>query len=267
MLTGLVLSLALASLELRASAASTITTAAEFSAIRDNLAGSYILGADITLDPSYEPISGFTGTLDGANYKLTISGQTGSSGVFGDQFSGSVRNLRLNYAATMSSPLTNPVGALIGVTTGSATVESVFVEGTMTLSGTGDATITVGGVIGSATETTTLRNITSTVSIACTGGSHSIGGVVGTSSVGCAKCFFGGSISATAAEASVIGGVFGTAGGVSLTNSAMYKVSLSATSVSTSQASALGALVGNITAADFTLCECYAEFTDRKSVV
>lgn len=41
----------------------------------------------------------------------------------------------------------------------------------------------------------------------------------------------------------------------------MYKGSLSATSVSTSQASALGALVGNITAADFTLCECYAEFT------
>ncbi|EFO63838.1 CXC-rich protein [Giardia lamblia P15] len=157
MLTGLALSLVLASLELRAPAASTITTAAELSAIRNAPAGSYTLGADITLDPSYEPISGFTGTLDGANYKLIINGQTGSFGVFGGQFSGSVRNLKLSYTATVPGSLVNPVGALVSVSTGSATIESVFVEGTMTLSGVRDASVAVGGVIGSATEATTLR--------------------------------------------------------------------------------------------------------------
>lgn len=261
MLTGLVLSLALVGLRAHAQAASTITTAEEFNAIRNTPSGSYILGADIILDSSYVPIPSFTGSLDGANHKLTISGQTGSFGVFGDQFSGSVHSLKLSFTATISGPLSSPVGTLIGVSTGSATVDSVFVEGTMTLSNTGDASITVGGVIGSATETTTLRNITSEIAIACTGGSHSIGGVVGSSLVGCTECFYGGTISAGGAKASVVGGIFGTAGGVSLTNSAMYKGSLSTTSVATDQASALGALVGNITATGFTLQECYAEFT------
>lgn len=115
-----------------ASAQTQITDAAGLAAVSNDLAGSYVLAADITLSGEWTPIgtSGapFTGTFDGAGHSikgLTITGNNNGVGLFG-QVNGEVKDLRIIGANVRGN---EHVGIVAGRLLGGGIIDGVFTSG------------------------------------------------------------------------------------------------------------------------------------------
>ncbi|MBQ8818327.1 MAG: hypothetical protein IJZ83_07100 [Clostridia bacterium] len=115
----------------------------------------------------------FSGTFDGQGYtisNLTITGTTEGTGLFG-QATGILKNFNLVTANVTNTQ--HRTGIVVGKTAGELTVSNVNVcEAKLTSSSKGH----VGGLIGAATYTTTVKNCFADIEI--TAGA-SVGGVVG----------------------------------------------------------------------------------------
>lgn len=170
-----------------------ITTAAGLQAISEDPDGYYVLTGDVDANATrawnegrgFDPIEGFTGTLDGRNH--TVSGLTvdrpgaDRAGLFAGT-SGSVRNLRLTDVSIRGARQT---GGLAGHANGS--LERVSVTGAVT------GTDSVGGLVGTVgTEGAVSRSS----AVATVDGDTDVGGLVGTAA---------GSVSASAAAGRVTG--------------------------------------------------------------
>jgi len=115
-----------------ASAQTQITDEAGLVAISNDLAGSYVLAADITLSGEWSPIGSsgapFTGTFDGAGHSikgLTITGNNNGVGLFG-QVNGEVKNLRIVGANVRGN---EHVGIVAGRLLGGGVIDGVFTSG------------------------------------------------------------------------------------------------------------------------------------------
>ncbi len=132
-----------------------ITTPAQFDAIRENLTGSYKLGANITLPADYLPIENFAGTLDGANYTVTLN---------------------MNKTTAALSSLTK--FGLFGSVSAGATISNLTIAGSV--SGTQYVAGLVAYVNAAAPTTAiTISNITNRSAITCDATYKGVGGIVG----------------------------------------------------------------------------------------
>ncbi len=132
-----------------------ITTLAQFDAIRENLTGSYKLGANITLPADYLPIENFAGTLDGANYTVTLN---------------------MNKTTAALSSLTK--FGLFGSVSAGATISNLTIAGSV--SGTQYVAGLVAYVNAAAPTTAiTISNIINRAAITCDATYKGVGGIVG----------------------------------------------------------------------------------------
>ncbi len=136
-----------------------IYDAAGLQAIADNLAGNYILMADIDMTGvDWTPIgtnfsisSAFTGVFDGNLYtisNLNIDKELTSTGFFGYTTNATIKNLVIKDITVIGYSNTEYIGGLIGYKNNS-TIENVKVVGNITASGG-----TIGGLIGHAVKGT-----------------------------------------------------------------------------------------------------------------
>ena len=231
--------------------------------IRTNLAGDYVLGADIDASPTagwngvagFVPIGGagnaFTGTLDGDGH--TIAGLTVNrpganfTGLFG----------LVDGATLCDIEIANPdiagaihVAALAGVAQNS-TITNCDVTG-ITASVNGD--INVGGIVGRS-ESSTIENC---LSLATTGGEDSIGGLVGsmvyTTVSGC-SAHGGVAGERSGSQSQHIGGLVGYSYDSTITYS--HATGTVTGNIAAQGTYNVGGLVG-ISTNDSTITECYA---------
>lgn len=109
-----------------------ITDAAGLAAISNDLAGHYVLAADITLSGEWTPIGNsgapFTGTFDGNGHSikgLTITGDNNGVGLFG-QVNGEVKDVRILGANVRGN---EHVGIVAGRLLGGGVIDGVFTSG------------------------------------------------------------------------------------------------------------------------------------------
>lgn len=181
-----------------------LTTVAELQAIQDEPDAYYELGSDINASGTgFQPISGFSGTLDGKGYEvtdLTIDTSNDEVGLFATiQSSGTVKAVRLVGATVTGS---GTVGTLAGTNLG--TVEDVGATET-TVHGDSNK---VGGLVGQNEGTVTLSFAAGTVESTYTASSGSVGGLVGRHASG----EISESLATTAVEAPDAGDVGGLVG-------------------------------------------------------
>ncbi len=198
-----------------ADTATSISSAAEFAAIKDNLSGSFILTKDIDLSSYSEwtPIGvseseAFTGILDGNGHTVKLGTVSGTSydyfGLFGCAKNATIKNLDVQITTTAGMT----VGAIAGYAY-NVTMESCSASGAVV--GSKDT----GGLIGYA-ENTFVRNCysTATVTNSSSSGDDGAGGLIGEmhgSNSGTTKvvsCYALGEISKTATTDG-IGGIAG----------------------------------------------------------
>ena len=202
-----------------------VTTASELNDIRNNPAAHYRLMNDIDLTDwiaenypaeGWEPINGFTGSLDGNGF--TISGlwierpTTDNVGLFGSISGGTIKRLGLLIPEGKSIVGHNYVGGIAGHTpysTSAISIEECFVAG-----GTIEAKATAAGAILAYTSTNSvtvnIRNcyVAGTTVI----GADGAGGVTGTAyrSINIENCYATGIVKSTNNDKSaggIIGGV------------------------------------------------------------
>ena len=161
------------------------------------LNGSYVLTANINLEASAETpwtaIGNFTGTFDGAGYK--ISGLYLNAGNLGpaDQGlglftmvgeGGTVKNLAVEGIIDCSKrQLDRPIGGIVGKNNG-GTISNC----TSIVDITGSVDSNVGGIVGSS-ESGTIENChnTGSINVTCSNSDIGIGGIVGQTSNGTVK--------------------------------------------------------------------------------
>lgn len=147
--------------------------------------------------------------LDGAGHEIT--GLNATSGLFRQIGGGShIQNLTLRGTMTCASSTSG--GSVVGYANGkNIVIESCFSY--MTISGTGR---NVGGIVGYANSTTTIRNCANHGAVT---GSDSVGGIIGGfvgSGAVITGCYNTGAVTATASNA---GGIFGNGNyGITVTN-------------------------------------------------
>jgi hypothetical protein len=209
-----------------------IKTAAELGAIRNNLDGNYVLGADIDLSPytSFTPIGtfvplseapedqetpklelAFTGVFDGNGHKISnvtiFAPAQAGVGLFGCVAGekGLVKNLVVENATVTGNML---VSGVIGYGASVNTVEGITLQGNNSITGT----VMVGGIVGGGF--CNIKNSSAAAVITLTGvgdvGSAGIlaGGMEDSSFIACTVT--GGSITAPAGS-NGIGGLAGCA--------------------------------------------------------
>ncbi len=249
--------------DLGTSAGSTTTT--DLQGINGNLAGNYVLGANIDASAAsgwtWAGISGFagsgfkilgvvgtsgtnfTGTFGGLGHSitgLTINAGT-SAGVGFFRFLGAgaiLRDVRLEGGSITG---VTTVGALFGSALAGSVIQNV--SSSATVSGSG----TVGGLGGNMNAGSTISNSYSSGRVTGSGGN--IGGLLGLS-VGTVKnSYASGDVSGTSNVGGLIGGIL--SGSNTVTDSyATGKVSASGSSA--------GGLIGRLTASGFSITRTYA---------
>ncbi|WP_214627562.1 Ig-like domain-containing protein [Paenibacillus agaridevorans] len=137
-----------------------ILTAEDLDGVRENLTGSYKLGADIDLSAfgNWEPIGGqaahFTGTFDGDFHTIkgmTINSSASYLGLFGSVNGQTpvfptpvrIKNVRLENVDITATAPASQAGGLAGAIADHARTEGIYVSGT--ISGIG---YTAGGIVG-----------------------------------------------------------------------------------------------------------------------
>jgi len=161
--------------------------------IKNDLSGTYVLGANLSLPSDFEPIGSsgtgnhFTGKFDGNGYTITL-------------------NMDRSAAAHMYT-------GLFGYTN-NAKIENLNVEGTVISTSTGGYNAYAGGIVGYADQTE-IKNCHFSGKVEATGGNYAFaGGIVGNATsnskiVGCSNT---GSVKATSSTNSACaGGIAGQA--------------------------------------------------------
>ena len=106
----------------------------DFSAVRSNPSGNYILMGDITVS-SLDTTTAFSGILDGNGYTITVNGSynnTGSfnaGGLFAD-VTGTIKNLKVDvehFSVGVGSSGAHYAGIICGQLYGNGTIENVKV--------------------------------------------------------------------------------------------------------------------------------------------
>ncbi len=225
-------------------------TATDLQGMNGNLAGNYVLGADIdasgtatwNANAGFAPVgdnsSGnattrFTGIFEGLGHTiagLTINSAAGYVGLFG-YATGTLRDVGLTGVNITGG---YQVGALVGTLGVNGTASNSFSSGTVSSGGN-----LVGGLVGYSVG----GIITDSQSSASVSGQAAIGGLVG----GNTK-FFSGSSGATIVRSYATGNVTGTAndiGGLVGVNSTEGAISDSYATGAVSGGSRVGGLVGN----------------------
>ena len=117
-----------------ANAQTPVSNATELAAISNDLSGSYILTADITLTGDWIPIVGFTGTLDGNGH--IISGlkvnqsTTAERGLFSTANGATIKKLGIENANVVGNERTGViVGLMVGGLIEECYVANSYVEG------------------------------------------------------------------------------------------------------------------------------------------
>lgn len=160
-----------------------IKTAADLSAVKNDLSAHYLLLADIAPASWTANLDAFTGTLDGNGYTITLPSGA-KAGLF-QSVTGTVRNLRL--VATDVKPVATTFGML--AVTVSGNIENCSVIAAVAFSGSlpmtpVPVTICTGGIAGIVSGDATVKNcyaavaFTSTVTSA-NGSTLNFGAVVG----------------------------------------------------------------------------------------
>ena len=165
------------------------------------------LTADITLTGEWTPISNksaiasaYSGTFDGD--KHTISGLSGSNGLFGFVNGATIKNLKVE--GTISGASAN-VGGIVGKTQTGTKIENCAFTGSVSSTSTGN-TAGVGGIVGKVnTGSLTITNCYNTANVTS---SKNAGGILGYSGAAGTKienCFNTGTISGTYASGGIVG--------------------------------------------------------------
>lgn len=194
-----------------------ISTCVGLQAIGDNLSEDYVISADIdcsTLEESFVPINGFTGTLDGQNYTISNLSISGSNyyGVFQSTDGATIENLTLTGLSVSGNYV---VGGLVAAAGNGTVIDNVHVTGTLY---SGAMLSVAGGMVGKLSGSTVSQ---SSADMTITGYSI-MGGLVGinddTSSI--AESYATGTITGLSSEGhSYIGGLVGNNGGGTITDS------------------------------------------------
>lgn len=163
-----------------ADTATSISSAADFAAIKDNLSGNFILTKDIDLSSYTEwtPIgvstsAPFSGILNGNGHKVKLGNVSGTSydyfGLFGCATNATIKNLDVELKTTGGKS----VGVIAGYTK-NVTMEACSASGEIV--GSADT----GGLIGYA-DNTVVRNCysTATVTNSSSSGDDGLGGLIG----------------------------------------------------------------------------------------
>lgn len=166
-----------------------INSAADFAQINKEPGGNYRLNANISAAAA-PSVAAFSGNFDGNN--CTISGLTAPLFTTLEK-SGTVRNLTLDQVAIQSG--SSNVGAVAG--TGTGTVESVSVSGTVSGSGS------VGGIVGKMMNPGKIVRCTVQASVSGTGAK--VGGVVGESDGLVNACYANVQVSGTQNVGGIVG--------------------------------------------------------------
>lgn len=165
------------------------------------------LTENITLTGEWTPISNksaiasaYSGTFDGD--KHTISGLSGSNGLFGFVNGATIKNLKVE--GTISGASAN-VGGIVGKTQTGTKIENCAFTGSVSSTSTGN-TAGVGGIVGKVnTGSLTITNCYNTANVTS---SKNAGGILGYSGAAGTKienCFNTGTISGTYASGGIVG--------------------------------------------------------------
>ncbi len=165
------------------------------------------LTENITLTGEWMPISNksaiasaYSGTFDGD--KHTISGLSGSNGLFGFVNGATIKNLKVE--GTISGASAN-VGGIVGKTQTGTKIENCAFTGSVSSTSTGN-TAGVGGIVGKVnTGSLTITNCYNTANVTS---SKNAGGILGYSGAAGTKienCFNTGTISGTYASGGIVG--------------------------------------------------------------
>ncbi len=184
-----------------------ISTPAQLNAVRNNLAGSYILTAniDISAYENWEPITIFTGRLNGNGHTvtgLTLNRSSGTQGLFGRIDGAVIENLGLIDVCVKGGDNT---GGLVGYMTGTAArIYNCFTSGTVI----GDKN--VGGLVGNHYTSANTISIEKSYSSANVFGNQLIGGLLGRNELGSqiSDCFATGSVTGGMYIGGLVGGVY-----------------------------------------------------------
>jgi hypothetical protein len=221
-----------------------ICTAADLKAIKNNLAGKYIQGADIDLTnlADFEPIgkdegNAFTGTYDGQGYKIidlkvdaNKRGKYQYAGLFGYASQATLQNIALDGGSVYSSSSSSSyAGGLVG-NADNTTISNSYATGAVSSyadAAYADAVYT-GGLVGYANNTT-ISNSYATGSVSSFAAtlycSSYAGGLVGwANNASITNSYATGNVSSYAdagydAASSYAGGLVGWANNASITNS------------------------------------------------
>lgn len=160
------------SIQLAFAAAIEIDTCQEFEDINNNLSGEYILTANIDCtSTSFSPIGNFTGTFDGQNYtvsNMTISGINGQA-PFDSTTGATIQNVMFVDSSISGNYI---VAGVVGTATDGTTIQNVHFSGTLNSIA---AQSVAGGIAGQISDST-IRESSADVTIT---GYSMIGGLVG----------------------------------------------------------------------------------------
>ncbi len=202
-----------------------IETEEQLQGIKNGPSGYYKLGNNIEITENFEPIGGnentaFTGTLDGAGYKiigLNIDSDNQCVGLFGYISGGTVKNLILENATVKSQYTSSTnyyayVGGVVGYIT-NGTIKNVNIIGTSVVKAE-KGYVKIGGIAGHI-DAGTIDNAYSVASINATSTSGVVyaGGIAGyTNNSSISKVYSTGTINANSTSGSIYaGGLIGEA--------------------------------------------------------
>ncbi|HZW24442.1 MAG TPA: MBG domain-containing protein, partial [Gallionella sp.] len=233
-------------------------TGADLQGMSGNLAGNYVLGADIDASATTgwnagagftpvgtDAVTSFTGKFDGLGHtisglKIDLSaGNLRNYGMFGDASNAVLQNVGL-LNVNIKGGSNGMTGALAGAIRGTTAVRNCYVDG----GSVSTATLAVGGLVGAVYNPSTISYSYANVSVSAgmggSAGQARAGGLVGANLGAISYSYATGSVSAPAnnAASKEIGGLVGIQTSGSISNS--Y-----ATGLVTGN-NTLGGLVGNL---------------------
>lgn len=192
-----------------------IATVGDLQQMKGDLDGCYKLVADIDMSKmptAWTPLNGFNGKLDGDGHSisnLVINTKLTEVGLFGNMAEGgSVRNL------TFVNPTikVNEGNAYVGIIAGTAmtdTLQNVHVYGANIIDASGEADITVGGLVGQSTVYGEISSCSFNGTIN-TPAASAVGGIAGDTRT--ATFVFSSKASGNFTGESNVGGIVGTTG-------------------------------------------------------
>ena len=252
---------------------SLIETIADLDNVRNDLAGDYVLAANIDLSSidNWQPIGDqanpFTGSFDGQGYQISGLNSSGfrDAGLFGWVTGGSISNLGVLVGTISSSSY---AGGLVGGTFNSSISNSYVIVGGNISSSSSSGTLYAGGLVGSANGSPISNSYVVVVGDISTSSSTSssssyAGGLVGFAFAPISNSYavVGGNISSSSSSSvsSHAGGLVGEARG-SISNS--YAVVEGDISSSSGNASShAGGLVGRVFSSSSSISNSYAVVT------